>query len=159
MKRDFHHRLLEDQMKKQNSLGLATVILIALSIFLYQCNSSTQPSNPEPEQPIANPSFAQDIQQAIFNGSCATSGCHDSTASQGLNLSQGVAYSNIVNVDSTQDASKKLVLPSDADNSYIVIKIEGRQSIGERMPLGRSPLSSVRIQNIKNWINNGASNN
>jgi hypothetical protein len=39
------------------------------------------------------------------------------------------------------------------------MKIEGRQTSGVRMPSGGSPLSSVQIQNIKNWINKGAKNN
>jgi hypothetical protein len=49
--------------------------------------------------------------------------------------------------------------PSDAPNSYLVKKIEGSQSVGVRMPKDRSALSSVSIQNIKNWVNRGAKNN
>ena len=45
-----------------------------------------------------------------------------------------------------------------AYNSYLVIKLEGRQTIGVKMPLGGS-LDAVRLQNIKNWINKGANNN
>jgi hypothetical protein len=145
-------------MIRKNFFGLTAVFFIFLGAFLINCSSPSSPETPE-EQPVANPSFAQDIQAAIFNGSCATGGCHDATASSNLNLSQGNAYSNIVDVDSFQDASKKLVVPSDAANSYLVTKIEGRQSIGGRMPLNRSPLSNARIQTIKNWINNGADNN
>lgn len=70
-----------------------------------------------------------------------------------MNLSSGVAYSNLVNVDSTEVPSLKRVLPNDAANSYLVHKIEGNQAVGDRMPLNRSPLSSAKIQNIKNWIN------
>ena len=144
-------------MKREQSLSLFVVLLVFASAYLIQCSSPSSPEEPE-EQPIANPSFAQDI-QAIFNGSCALRGCHDSTASSNLNLNQGNAYANIVNVDSFQDAGKKLVVPSDANDSYLVIKIEGRQSVGSRMPLNRSPLSDAKTQTIKNWINNGAGNN
>ncbi|UCE41728.1 MAG: hypothetical protein JSV17_01670 [Candidatus Aminicenantes bacterium] len=146
-------------MKREKFKGLFVVFLIFVSAFLLNCSSPTAPETPSEEQPIANPSFAQDIQAAILNGSCALGGCHDGTASGGLNLTQGNAYNNLVNVNSTQDATKNRVLPNDADNSYLVIKIEGRQSVGERMPLNRSPLSATKIQNIKNWINNGANNN
>jgi hypothetical protein len=131
------------------------------SVFLYQCGSDSNPnspSTPEPETPIENPSLSQDI-QSIFNSSCAVSGCHNSAAEAGLNLSQGVAYSNLVNVDSTQVPNKKRVLPNDAQNSYLVEKIEGRQSVGSRMPLNRSTLNSTQIQNIRNWINQGAQDN
>jgi hypothetical protein len=146
-------------MKKQNLWGVIAIVIIFATAFLINCNSPAEPETPEPEQPIANPTFAQDIQIAIFNGSCASGGCHDTTASGGLNLSQGNAYNNIVNVNSVQDPTKQRVLPNDANNSYLVVKIEGRQTIGGRMPLNRSPLSNTKIQNIKNWINNGANNN
>jgi hypothetical protein len=110
---------------------------------------------------ISDPSFSTDI-QPIFSNNCAVSGCHNSTAQAGMNLSEGQALANIVNVDSTQDTQRpvrKRVLPTDAANSYLVIKIEGNQTVGDRMPQGRSPLSSVRIQNIKNWVDRGAKNN
>jgi hypothetical protein len=145
-------------MNREKFLGLSVIFLIFSIAFLINCSSPSSPETPE-EQPVANPSFGQDIQTAIFNGSCALGGCHDATASSNLNLSQGSAYNELVNVTSFQDASKILVVPSDATNSYLVIKIEGRQSIGSRMPLGRTPLSNARTQTIKNWINNGAGNN
>ena len=105
-----------------------------------------------------NLTSSQDI-QAIFNFSCAVSGCHNSAAEAGLNLSQCVAYSNLVNVDSTQVPNKKRVLPNDAQNSCLVEIIYGRQSVGSRMPLNRSGLNSAQIQNIRNWINQGAQDN
>ncbi|MGD9347217.1 MAG: hypothetical protein PVH84_15230 [Candidatus Aminicenantes bacterium] len=148
-------------LKKNFVTAGISVLIICASVFLYQCGSDSNPnspSTPETDTPIENPSFSQDI-QSIFNTSCATSGCHNSVAEAGLNLLQSEAYSNIVNVDSTQVPSKKRVLPNDAQNSYLVEKIEGRQSVGSRMPLNRSALSSTQIQNIRNWINQGAQNN
>ena len=44
-----------------------------------------------------------------------------------------------------------------ADNSYLVIKLEGRQTIGVKMSVGGS-LDAVSLQNTKNWINKGANN-
>jgi hypothetical protein len=147
---------------KKNYIPIGISILcVCGSVFLYQCGSSSNPnspSTPETETSIQNPSFAQDI-QTIFNNSCSVSGCHNNTAEAGLNLSEGVAYANIVNVDSTQVPSKKRVLPNDAQNSYLVEKIEGRQSVGARMPLNRNALSGTQIQNIRNWINQGAQDN
>ena len=145
-------------MKKEKFLASIVVAFVFISSFLFSCSSPAEPEQPQ-EQPIANPSFAQDIQTAIFNASCSLGGCHDATAASGLNLSQGQAYNNIVNVNSLQDATKARVAPSDATNSYIVIKVEGRQTVGSRMPLNRSPLSNAKIQTLKNWINNGADNN
>jgi hypothetical protein len=143
-------------MLKKEILGLTIVLFIALSIFYCGGGGNGTPEIPETE--ISDPSFSNDI-QPIFTSSCALSGCHNSGAQAELILLQGQAYANIVNVDSTQDPTKKRVLPGDASNSYLVIKIEGNQTEGDRMPQGRSPLSSVRINNIKNWVDRGAKNN
>jgi len=51
------------------------------------------------------------------------------------------------------------VLPNNATDSYLVIKLEGRQSAGGQMPLGGAPLSAADLASIKNWINAGAQNN
>jgi hypothetical protein len=126
-----------------------------VTAFIAACGSATSPT--PPPQAKADPSFATDI-QPIFNAGCAAASCHGGSAQAGLVLTSGQAYANIVNVASTQDPAKFRVLPSDATNSYIVIKLEGRQTVGTRMPQG-STLNAVSIQNIKNWINRGASNN
>ncbi len=147
-------------MLKKKILGLTIVLFIAMSIF-YCCGGGNggNGNSETPETVISDPSFSTNI-QPIFSGNCALSGCHNSTAQAGMNLSQGQAYANIVDVDSTQDPSKKRVAPGDAVNSYLVIKIEQTNPpVGTRMPQGRSPLSSVRIQNIKNWVNRGAKDN
>lgn len=107
---------------------------------------------------ISDPSFANHI-QPIFTNNCALGGCHNNTAQAGLNLSQGSAYGEIVDVNSSQVPSLKRVFPGDATISYLVMKIEGNQTVGVRMPKDRSSLSSVSVQNIKNWINRGANNN
>jgi hypothetical protein len=46
----------------------------------------------------------------------------------------------------------------DPRKKEIVIKLEGRQTVGAKMPLGGS-LDAISLQNIKNWINKGANNN
>ncbi len=146
-------------MLKKKILGLSIVLFIALSIFYCGGGGNGTPEIPETE--ISDPSFSDDI-QPIFTSSCAVSGCHNNTAEAGLILLQGQALANLVNVDSTQDTQRpvrKRVLPGDATNSVLVIKIEATPPFGDRMPQGRSALSSVRIQNIKNWVDRGAKNN
>jgi len=144
-------------MKKDSITIVFVLLLIVFVSSLIVCKSPSQP-NPPGETAIANPSFANDI-QPIFNANCTSSGCHNASAAAGLNLNQGQAYANLVNLDATSESNLKRVLPGDAQNSYLIIKLEGRQNVGGRMPLNRSPLSDVQIQNIKNWINNGANNN
>lgn len=145
-------------MKKKNVTVISFLFLVFLGAFLYTCKSPAQPDPNPGETAKEDPSFAADI-QAIFNGNCVGSGCHNATASAGLNLTQGQAYNNLVNVVSTSEPNFQRVLPNDAQNSYLVMKVEGRQTVGNRMPLNRSPLTTVQIQNIKNWINKGANQN
>ena len=95
------------------------------------------------------------IQSLVFNPSCVSHHGLDD-ASAGLNLAEGHAYKNLVNVRSKQ-VMLDLVRPGDAENSYLVHKLEGREGIvGKQMPLGSSPLSATDIAVIKEWINNGA---
>jgi hypothetical protein len=105
--------------------------------------------------------FSSDV-QPIFTASCATSlVCHTgSSSAQGQNLSAGMAYSNIVNVTSTEMPTLKRVLPGDHANSYLWQKITGAPGIvGGQMPLVGGPLTAAEIATITDWIDQGALNN
>ncbi|MBN2092835.1 hypothetical protein JW964_24655 [candidate division KSB1 bacterium] len=142
-------------MFKKYFTGIFAIII--LYILVVNCGKDTK--NPtEPGSTIKeDPSFVTDI-QPIFSASCATSGCHNVNASGGLDLSAGKAYINLVDVASSLDKGKKRVKAGDATNSYLVIKIEGKQSVGSKMPPSGG-VSTESIQLIKNWINKGAKNN
>ncbi len=106
----------------------------------------------------ADPSFAQDI-QAIFNRTgCTAAGCHGSSPQAGLDLRTGVSYGQLVNVPSTQTGILR-VIPGNAQGSYLMMKLEGRATVGATMPLGGNPLGSTDLGNLRNWINQGAKNN
>lgn len=147
-------------MIKDKLFGCGLVLLLVFSISLIKCGcSGDSPESPQmPDQVKENPSFAQDI-QSIFNNNCISGGCHANAASAGMNLMQGQSYANLVNVNSTLEPGQVRVVPNDSQNSYLVLKLEGRQQSGLRMPLGRNPLSNSQIQNIKNWIDKGANDN
>ncbi len=102
--------------------------------------------------------------QSIFTRNCAfATGCHAGPdAQQGMNLSAGQAYSNIVNVRSMQVPELFRIAPGNADSSYLVLKIQGRAGLvgglGTRMPLGGS-LTQAQIDTIVAWVAAGARNN
>lgn len=146
-------------MRKDSITVVLFVLILCGSVFLYQCGSDdpSEPSTPD-ETIISDPSFSQHI-QPIFDNNCALALCHVAGTITELDLSQGVAYNNIVNIDSGQDQSFKIVLPGNSTDSWLVMKIEGRQTAGLRMPPSADPLSDVRIQNIKNWVDRGAKDN
>ncbi|MFC2142714.1 hypothetical protein ACFLR7_07260 [Acidobacteriota bacterium] len=146
------------QHLKRHGLCISASVLFGFGL-LYVLTGCCYPVDPDDEQPgIENPSFAQHI-QPIFTASCALSGCHNAGAAAGLDLSTGMSYAQLVGITSSQDPSRERVDPGDAQASYLVVKIEGRQSEGSRMPLGRSPLSATEIDTIRNWINLGAEDN
>lgn len=104
-------------------------------------------------------STLSDIQDKVFDIRCATSGCHAGTVQANLNLSGGQAYANLVNVDSAQKPSLKLVAPGNSAESYLIHKLRGQDIEGGMMPLTGDPLSEAEIQAIETWIDNGAMNN
>lgn len=102
-----------------------------------------------------------EIESQIFAVNCAP--CHITDSRGGLSLSAGNAYDNLVSVESTEAPGVFRVKPGDADNSYLVAKLEGRQTelggSGGQMPLGRTPLDQQTIDAIRAWIDAGAAEN
>jgi len=143
---------------KKHRLVLGAIMAVLTTVALTHCGSSSSTNTEPPPTVKDDPSFASDI-QSIFNNNCISSGCHDTSASGGMVLLQGQSYANLVSVTSTQEPAKTRVIPNNATDSYLVIKLEGRQTNGGRMPLGGSALNANSIQNIKNWIDKGAKNN
>jgi hypothetical protein len=107
---------------------------------------------------VADPSFATVIQEIFNRRGCAAGSCHGSSQSAGLSLAAGSSYANLVNVASTQTGTLR-VIPGNANGSYLIVKVEGRQTLGDRMPQGASALDNIDLTNLKNWINQGAKNN
>ena len=76
------------------------------------------------------------IQAEIFTPKCALSGCHTGPSPQnGLDLTQGAAIANLVNVPATWDANFQRVESGNPDDSYLYMKLVGDPRIqGEPMP-------------------------
>jgi hypothetical protein len=108
----------------------------------------------------ASVSFAADV-QPIFTQSCATNGCHKGAMpQQGMNLSAGQAYQEIVNVTAAQCSDgRKRVLPGQPSESYLIDKMmDVDLCSGTKMPK-LSMLGSGTIATVSNWICAGAPNN
>lgn len=111
-------------------------------------------------RPTLEPTLTS-IQNNIFDLNCAVSGCHTgSNPPQGMNLSNGLAFSNIVDVSSMEVPTLRRIEPGNPEQSYLYLKILGSPAIMfSRMPFGRDPLSDDEIGVIKQWIEAGALNN
>ena len=143
-----------------------TLFPVLICLLLAGCSASDSPTDPgggpSATRTIkANPSFANDITEIFTRKGCTGSSCHGN-GSGGLPLSTSASanHTRLVNVTSP-NSGEVYVIPNDAQNSYLVKKLENRQGSGNgsRMPLGGSALDNVDLTNIKNWINTGAPNN
>jgi hypothetical protein len=137
-------------------------LLALLATVVGACSSSDSPSEPDVDEPRVvkqNPSFANDIQEIFTRKGCATAGCHGGAGGAGgLNLSASAAYDALVNVTAVAEAVTR-VIPGNPTDSYLVIRLEGRQTVGDRMPLGGTPLDNIDLTNVRNWIARGAQRN
>jgi len=111
-------------------------------------NSSGDGSGP------LTPDFAS-IQANVFTPICTQ--CHvGANAPQGLRLDAANSYGALVGVASSEQPGQLRVRPGDPANSYLIQKLEGRASVGARMPLGQPALPDATIQVIREWIASGA---
>ena len=97
------------------------------------------------------------IQANVFSVNCAIPGCHGGGSVQfGLRLDPGFSYGNLVNVASPRDSNLIRVIPGNPDASFIIQKLEGTQTLGDRMPDFGPYLPQSTIDVIRQWIANGA---
>jgi hypothetical protein len=104
--------------------------------------------------PLA-PNF-DSIQTNVFEQVCEH--CHSgATAPAGLRLDAANSYASLVGVSSVERPGVLRVAPGDANNSYLIHKLEGTPGIvGQRMPAGLPPLPQSDINVIRQWIGDGA---
>ena len=99
------------------------------------------------------------IQARIFTPICTQ--CHAGAAAPlGLSLEAGASFDNLVGVPSSEVPALLRVQAGNPDASYLVRKIEGSPDIvGDRMPLGLTPLTTEERTAIRGWIAAGAPKN
>lgn len=139
---------------------LLFALICSLALLLVSCgDNSTGPNggngggngNGNGNEIGTEPTFSNVLQ--IFEANCG--GCHIGSSTSGVQLD---SYDNVINSVGNQ-YGENVVNPGDAANSPLVDKIEASPQQGDRMPQGGSPLSSDRIAQIREWIDNGAENN
>ena len=134
----------------------ATGLILLISVSACGGGSGGGTTNNPPPPTTFNPVFSE-VQANVFTPNCATSGCHAGAgAPLGLRLDDANSFGLLVDVDSGQVSSIKRVAPGDPNNSYLVQKLEGTATVGQRMPLNGTPLSQTSINTIRQWITDGA---
>jgi hypothetical protein len=95
--------------------------------------------------------------QPIFDARCATAGCHgDIAPAAGLDLTDGAARGNLLEVASTQNPEVDLVTPGNPTNSYLMKKLLEAGFAGVQMPKGADALSDAELDTVRLWISYGA---
>ncbi len=101
-------------------------------------------------------SYTQDI-DPIFKTACIS--CHISETGENGNLNLS-GYSTLMAGDSYNGP---VVIPGDADHSLLYEAVskptEEQSRLSGRMPFGLNPLSTIQINQIEDWINEGAKDN
>ena len=140
--------------------GRASVLLLVASI-MSACGGGdgtgvASPPTLPPPPPASGTEFS-DIQANVFTPNCATAGCHvGAGAPQGLILDEANSYTLLVGVASNEVPTILRVAVGDPDNSYLIQKLEGTAGAGAQMPLNAPPLAQATIDNIRQWITDGA---
>jgi hypothetical protein len=137
------------------------LIALCVSAVLSGCGgggdgyNAPPPAAQTPPPPAANQTLFQQVQTQVLTPNC--NGCHvGPNAPAGLRLDAANSFAMLVGVQSTQVPTLLRVKPGDPDNSYLVQKIDGRATVGGRMPLGRAPLPQASIDLVRSWIAAGA---
>lgn len=131
---------------------LQFLLIFILFSFFISCEGKIVDSCDDQIIVDINPTFS-DINSKILQPKCAISGCHSNAVFSGLSLANDEVYNNLLN------SNRDYVLPSDADNSLLYLRVSG-STVGRIMPPPpRSPLSNDEVEAIQNWINLGAEEN
>jgi hypothetical protein len=95
------------------------------------------------------------VQANVFDPSCIV--CHSGAgAPQGLRLDHASSFVSLVGVPSSENGSLLRVDPGNPDRSYLIQKLEGTASEGERMPIGAPAIPQSTIDFVRQWISDGA---
>jgi mono/diheme cytochrome c family protein len=109
--------------------------------------------------PTNNAATFTQVQTMLLTPHCT--GCHNGNGTVlpgSMNLTAGNAYAALVGVTSVEQPTMKRVAPNDANNSYIVHKLQGTGITGTIMPPAGG-LDPALITLMQGWINAGALNN
>jgi len=132
---------------------IAPPLLAAALLTLAACGGGSGDNAP----PAGLQPTLASIQDNVFTVTCAVSNCHGGAGAQyGLRLDPGFSAGNLINVPSPRDANLIRVVPGDPDASFLIQKLQGTQTLGNRMPDGGPYLTTATVNVIRQWIQDGA---
>ena len=133
--------------------------LVLLALCLNACGNGNGRNSDDNSTPVAV-SFSAEV-QPIFDANCVT--CHTlGGMAQFLRLTSAESYNALVSQPSQFTVGgTTLVVPSSSATSVLYMRVSGTglSPSDEQMPRGAPALSSSDQEIIRNWIDEGASNN
>jgi cytochrome c len=125
--------------------------LFILAFFFLSSCSDEIVSDCDTGDNTLEPTFAN-VQTEVFDKHCIS--CHGDNGPQGgLILSPGVAYDNIININSKKNSNFKLISPGSSHESYIY---KALVSDGAPQMPTTGALPEHKIELVKQWIDSGA---
>jgi hypothetical protein len=103
------------------------------------------------------PSLSNDIVPNITTPNCSSvEGCH-----LAMHSAPGVIDMMVDRIAEQCTDNRYMVNPGDPEHSYVIHKLTGKNICAntQRMPNGAAPLPDAQIQEIYDWICNGAPSN
>ena len=105
--------------------SVLVAVITALLLLMCGCKGGGQSGTPPSgdvaktgtEQAKADAAMFKENVQPVFSKICAHPECHGTAKSAGMQLSEGVAYDNIVNVTSSEDPHYIRIKPTEPDSS------------------------------------------
>ena len=135
-----------------------TVFAAAITLGCATKDSDTSSSvavDPETADVYDGPpvSFDEALTEVLVK-SCGFESCHGSGAGY-LRIHDRQTEEEWLEMNSTVLIGRRMVVPGDAANSYLIKKMEGSSDIeGEAMPPPDGGLSGYRIGMVRSWIDN-----
>lgn len=130
----------------------------ALALLLAACAKDEGPLHVPrpvvPGAPIDTAYFSTEV-LPIITAHCWT--CHPPMGD--MDLSESLAYTSLVGVESSNHAPALRVVPGDPDASVLWNKVNYTEVYGLGMPPDGTALSSEELATIRDWIEQGALNN
>lgn len=127
-------------------LRLAAVAPL-VAVWATGCAGSDADSGP------VEPATWEEVRDEVLAPSCGFSSCHAPPGSAQFGVDGTTEESAWIGVESTVQAGAILVVPGDADASYLVQKLEGASgTLGEPMPPPAGGLGADKIERVRSWI-------
>lgn len=134
-------------------ISFRTLLLLSALVFGVGCSDRGEELM-DPGGGVDPISFSADV-QPVFDSNCI--GCHGQNGNGGLDLRVGGSYGNLVGIDATGYAGKR-VAAGDSESSVIYLKMTGAPGVGSVMPpAGSLPVETTDI--VRQWIAEGALDN